>query len=110
MVLQKILEPFAQVLVIFFFSLENNGGKELSISSIAYIIFYLPWAKGEKGNGTRGKPLHYKGTPFHRIIPGFMIQGGDIFRGDGKGSESIYGGKFPDENFIIKHSHAGMVH
>jgi cyclophilin family peptidyl-prolyl cis-trans isomerase len=64
---------------------------------------------GEKGNGTRGKPLHYKGTPFHRIIPGFMIQGGDILRGDGKGSESIYGGKFPDENFIIKHSHAGVV-
>ncbi|KAJ3690751.1 hypothetical protein LUZ61_019915 [Rhynchospora tenuis] len=64
---------------------------------------------GEKGNGTTGKPLHYKGTPFHRIIPGFMIQGGDILRGDGKGSESIYGGKFPDENFIIKHSHAGVV-
>ncbi|KAJ1693091.1 hypothetical protein LUZ63_009789 [Rhynchospora breviuscula] len=64
---------------------------------------------GGKGNGTTGKPLHYKGTPFHRIIPGFMIQGGDILRGDGKGSESIYGGKFPDENFIIKHSHAGVV-
>jgi cyclophilin family peptidyl-prolyl cis-trans isomerase len=39
-----------------------------------------------------------------------MIQGGDILRGDGKGSQSIYGGKFPDENFIIKHSHAGKVH
>lgn len=64
---------------------------------------------GEKGNGTSGKPLHYKGTPLHRIIPGFMIQGGDILRGDGKGSESIYGGKFPDENFVIKHSHAGVV-
>lgn len=73
-------------------------------------IFYLLCVKGEKGNGTTGKPLHYKGTPFHRIIPGFMIQGGDILRGDGKGSESIYGGKFPDENFIVKHSHAGMVH
>ncbi|XP_020115062.1 peptidyl-prolyl cis-trans isomerase CYP21-1 isoform X2 [Ananas comosus] len=64
---------------------------------------------GEKGEGASGKPLHYKGTPFHRIIPGFMIQGGDVAQGDGKGGESIYGGTFPDENFTIKHSHAGIV-
>jgi len=63
---------------------------------------------GEKGKGATGKSLHYKNTPFHRIIPGFMIQGGDIVRGDGKGGESIYGGTFPDENFKIKHSHAGL--
>ncbi|KAJ6368813.1 hypothetical protein OIU78_001229 [Salix suchowensis] len=64
---------------------------------------------GEKGKGTSGKPLHYKGTPFHRIISGFMIQGGDIVYGDGRGSDSIYGSIFPDENFKIKHSHAGVV-
>lgn len=64
---------------------------------------------GEKGDGPKGKPLHYKGTPFHRIIPGFMIQGGDIVRGDGKSSESIYGGTFPDENFSVKHTHPGVV-
>lgn len=64
---------------------------------------------GEKGKGINGKPLHYKNTPFHRIIPGFMIQGGDIVHGDGKSGESIYGGTFPDENFKIKHSHAGVV-
>ncbi|EMS48237.1 Peptidyl-prolyl cis-trans isomerase CYP19-4 [Triticum urartu] len=64
---------------------------------------------GEKGDGPKGKPLHYKGTPFHRIIPGFMIQGGDIVRGDGKASESIYGGTFPDENFSVKHTHPGVV-
>lgn len=63
---------------------------------------------GELGKSARGKPLHYKGTLFHRIIPGFMIQGGDIIRGDGKGSQSIYGGTFPDESFKIKHSHAGI--
>lgn len=62
---------------------------------------------GERGKSSSGKPLHYKGTPFHRIISGFVIQGGDIINGDGKGSESIYGGTFPDENFKIKHSHAG---
>ncbi|XP_072994116.1 peptidyl-prolyl cis-trans isomerase CYP21-1 [Typha latifolia] len=64
---------------------------------------------GENGNGPNGKPLHYKGTPFHRIISGFMIQGGDITYGDGRGKESIYGGTFPDENFIVKHSQAGIV-
>ncbi|KAL7002568.1 hypothetical protein U1Q18_003720 [Sarracenia purpurea var. burkii] len=64
---------------------------------------------GELGKSTNGKALHYKGTSFHRIIPGFMIQGGDIIYGDGRGSESIYGGTFPDESFQIKHSHAGVV-
>ncbi|XP_062081962.1 peptidyl-prolyl cis-trans isomerase CYP21-1 [Humulus lupulus] len=64
---------------------------------------------GEKGKGVHGKKLHYKGSPFHRIISGFVIQGGDIIHGDGRGYESIYGGTFPDENFKTKHSHAGVV-
>ncbi|KAF5755721.1 putative peptidylprolyl isomerase [Helianthus annuus] len=64
---------------------------------------------GELGKNKSGKLLHYKGTPFHRIIPGFMIQGGDIVHGDGHGNESIYGGTFRDENFKIKQSHPGMV-
>ncbi|ONH92220.1 hypothetical protein PRUPE_8G163600 [Prunus persica] len=64
---------------------------------------------GEKGKGAKGKPLHYKRTPFHRIVSGFMIQGGDIVYRDGRGYESIYGGTFADENFRLKHSHAGVV-
>lgn len=64
---------------------------------------------GEKGKGSSGKRLHYKGTTFHRIIPGFMIQGGDITHANGKGGESIYGSMFPDENFKLKHSSAGIV-
>lgn len=64
---------------------------------------------GEMGKTAKGISLHYKGTPIHRIIPGFMIQGGDIAYGDGRGNESIYGGSFPDENFKIKHSHPGVV-
>ena len=49
---------------------------------------------GEKGMGKSGKPLHFKGSLFHRIIPQFMIQGGDFTHGNGMGGESIYGGKF----------------
>ncbi|KAM0049778.1 putative peptidylprolyl isomerase [Helianthus debilis subsp. tardiflorus] len=69
----------------------------------------VPKTVGELGKCASGKPLHYKGTPFHRIIVGFMIQGGDIVYRDGRGNESIYGGTFRDENFKIKQSHAGMV-
>lgn len=64
---------------------------------------------GEMGKTADGVSLHYKKKPFHRIIPGFMIQGGDIVSGDGRGNISIYGGPFPDENFKIKHSHAGVI-
>ncbi len=64
---------------------------------------------GEKGMGKSGKPLSYAGTPFHRIIPGFMIQGGDFTRGNGTGGESIYGEKFADENFNLKHTGPGIL-
>ncbi|XP_073286294.1 peptidyl-prolyl cis-trans isomerase CYP21-1-like [Primulina huaijiensis] len=64
---------------------------------------------GEMRKAANGKVLHYRGTPFHRVIPGFMIQGGDIVSGDGRGNQSIYGGTFRDENFKLKHSHAGTV-
>lgn len=64
---------------------------------------------GEKGIGVAGKPLHYKGSTFHRIIPGFMCQGGDFTRGNGTGGESIYGQKFDDENFKAKHTGPGIL-
>ncbi|CAK5055912.1 unnamed protein product [Meloidogyne enterolobii] len=64
---------------------------------------------GEKGMGHSGKPLHYKGSKFHRVIPNFMLQGGDFTRGNGTGGESIYGEKFADENFKEKHTCAGQL-
>lgn len=64
---------------------------------------------GEKGTGKSGKPLHYKGSRFHRIIQQFMCQGGDFTRGNGTGGESIYGEKFEDENFKHKHTTAGLL-
>ena len=64
---------------------------------------------GEKGTGQSGKPLHYKGCRFHRIIKDFMCQGGDFTRGNGTGGESIYGNKFKDENFDRKHTEKGLL-
>merc|ERR1712028_46147 len=67
---------------------------------------------GEKGTGQSGKPLHFKGSGFHRVIPGFMCQGGDFTLGNGRGGESIYGGKFADESFngkAGKHTGGGCL-
>ena len=64
---------------------------------------------GSAGVGNAGKPLHFKDSAFHRIIPGFMAQGGDFTAGNGTGGESIYGNKFNDENFDLKHTRPNLL-
>lgn len=67
---------------------------------------------GEKGKGkASGKNLHYKGLNMHRIVKGFVAQGGDVVKNDGSGGDSIYNGAFKDEKsaLLIRNDAAGIV-
>mmetsp|Transcript_25434 Transcript_25434/g.63536 ORF Transcript_25434/g.63536 Transcript_25434/m.63536 type:complete len:159 (-) Transcript_25434:85-561(-) len=62
-----------------------------------------------KALATHSRGYGYRSAPIHRIVAGFLIQGGDIVRGDGTGGKSIFGARFPDETLAIKHAENGLV-
>jgi len=64
---------------------------------------------GERGNTSSGVPMCYRNTIFHRVIPQFMLQGGDFTNHNGTGGVSIYGNKFEDENFTVRHTKPGLL-
>ncbi|CAR23004.1 Peptidyl-prolyl cis-trans isomerase [Lachancea thermotolerans] len=92
-----------------FFDTSINGTKQPRIEFELYDDIVPKTAANFKALCTGEKGFGYKGVPFHRIIPNFMLQGGDTDLTNGYGGRSIYGHKFQDENFVKKHEKAGLL-
>lgn len=92
-----------------FFDTSINGTKMDRIEFELYDDIVPKTAENFRALCTGEKGFGYKGVPFHRIIPNFMLQGGDTDLTNGYGGKSIYGNKFADENFQVKHTKAGLL-
>ncbi|CAI2191452.1 5064_t:CDS:2 [Funneliformis geosporum] len=91
-------------IVFFDISIGNQPAGRIKIELFADVV-----PKTAENFRKNGVPQGYKGAQFHRVIKDFMVQGGDFLKNDGTGSFSIYGEKFPDENFELKHTGPGLL-